>query len=293
MTTTTPTISTHTIAAPGAVITYDVREGAPTSAPPLLLIGLPMGAAGFGTLAGHFADRTVLTYDPRGVERSQRSDGAGKIPLDQHAHDVHRLISEIGGPVDVFGSSGGAVVALALAARYPVDVATVVAHEPPNAQVLPDRDEAIAASRAVVQTYQQRGWGHAMAHFVGLVSQQGPIPADWGEQPAPDPSMFGMPAEDNGQRDDVMFAQNLMSIVEYELDFDPLRAARSRIILAAGEESGDILAARAALAIAERLGTQPVMFPGDHSGFMGGEYGQMGKPDEFVAKLREVLAAGG
>lgn len=292
MTTTTQTISTHTLAAPGAVITYDVREGAPTSAPPLLLIGLPMGAAGFGTLAGHFGDRTVVTYDPRGVERSQRSDGAGKILVDQHADDVHRLINEIGGPVDLFGSSGGAVVALSLAARYPGDVRTVVAHEPPDAQVLPDRDEALSASRAVVRTYQQRGWGHAMAHFIALVSQQGPIPADWGDRPAPDPSMFGMPAEDNGSRDDVMFAQNLMPIVEYELDFDALRAAPSTIIVAAGEESVDILAARAAVAIAERLGTQPVLFPGDHSGFMGGEYGQMGKPDEFAAKLREVLAAG-
>jgi len=284
--------TTHTIAAPGAVLTYDVREGAPTSAPPLLLIGLPMGAAGFGTLAGHFTDRTVVTYDPRGVERSRRTDGADCIPLDQHADDVHRLISEVGGPVDLFGSSGGAVVALAVAARYPDDVRIVVAHEPPDAQVLPDRDEALAASRAVVQTYQQRGWGHAMAHFIALVSHQGAVPAGWGEQPAPDPSMFGMPGDDNGSRDDVMFTQNLMSITSYEPNFDALRAAPATIILAAGEESGDILSARAAFAIAERLGLKPVVFPGDHSGFMGGEYGQMGKPVEFAAKLREVLATG-
>jgi len=284
--------TTRTIAAPGAVLTYDVREGAPTSALPLLLIGLPMGATGFGTLAGHFTDRTVVTYDPRGVERSQRTDGADSIPLDRHADDVHLLISQIGGPVDLFGSSGGAVVALAVAARYPDEVRIVVAHEPPDAQVLPDRDEALAASRAVVETYQRQGWGHAMAHFIGLVSHQGPVPAGWGEQPAPDPAMFGMPGDDNGLRDDVMFAQNLMSIVTYQPNFDALRSAPSTIILATGAESGDILSARAAFAIAERLGVKPVTFPGDHSGFMGGEYGQMGKPDEFAAKLREVLAAG-
>jgi hypothetical protein len=43
--------------------------------------------------------------------------------------------------------------------------------------------------------------------------------------------------------------------------------------------------------VAERLGTAPVTFPSDHGGFLGGEYGQMGDPDGFAAKLREVLAS--
>jgi hypothetical protein len=34
------------------------------------------------------------------------------------------------------------------------------------------------------------------------------------------------------------------------------------------------------------------IFPSDHGGFLGGEYGQMGEPDAFAAKLREVLATG-
>ena len=49
------------------------------------------------------------------------------------------------------------------------------------------------------------------------------------------------------------------------------------------------MAARGAAAVAERLGTNVVLFPGDHGGFFGGEYGQMGKPDEFASKLREIL----
>jgi pimeloyl-ACP methyl ester carboxylesterase len=286
-------MTTRTLAAPDAVLTYDVREGAPTSAPPLLLIGLPSGAAGFVTLAGHFTDRTVVTYDPRGVERSKRSDGSGPTTPDQHADDVHRLIGALGGgPVDLFGSSGGAVVGLALVARYPQDVHTLVAHEPPDAQVLPDREEALAAVRSMTDIYQHSGWGQAMAKFIALVSIHGPIPADFADQPAPDPAMFGLPAGDDGSRDDAMFGQTIVGVSYFEPDFDALRAAQTKVVVAVGEESEGTLPARAGVVIAGRLGTQPVIFPGDHSGFMGGEYGQMGKPDEFAAKLREVLTAG-
>ncbi|MGA9597528.1 MAG: alpha/beta hydrolase, partial [Acidimicrobiia bacterium] len=56
---------THTLDVPGAVLTYDVRSNDGTSRTPLLIIGSPMGAAGFVTLAGHFTDRTVITYDSR------------------------------------------------------------------------------------------------------------------------------------------------------------------------------------------------------------------------------------
>ena len=73
MTTSTSAIepTTHTLDVPGAVLTYDVRRNDASTEPVLLLIGSPMGAAGFATLAGHFTDRTVVTYDPRGVERSR------------------------------------------------------------------------------------------------------------------------------------------------------------------------------------------------------------------------------
>lgn len=29
--------------------------------------------------------------------------------------------------------------------------------------------------------------------------------------------------------------------------------------------------------------------PGGHGGFLGGEYGQIGEPDAFAGRLREVL----
>jgi pimeloyl-ACP methyl ester carboxylesterase len=282
---------TYTLEAPGALLHYDVRINDSTTAPVLLLIGSPMGAAGFGTLAGHFADRTVVTYDPRGSERSRRTNDAMETTPDEHADDLHRLISALdAGPVDIFASSGGAVNALALLARHPDQVRTLVAHEPPAAQVLPDREQALAASKDIHETYQQSGLGPAMAKFIALVAYKGPIPNDFADRPAPDPAQFGLPTEDDGSRDDPLVGQNMITCTHYHHDFDALRTASTRIVVAAGEDSDGEMANRAAKAVADRLGTTLVKFPDGHGGFLGGEYGQTGKPDAFAAALREVLA---
>jgi pimeloyl-ACP methyl ester carboxylesterase len=284
--------ATHTLDVPGAVLTYDVRRNDSSTAPVLILIGSPMSAAGFDTLASHFTDRTVVTYDPRGVERSTKADPTTESTPEQHADDVHRIIATLGTrPVDLFASSGGAVNALALVARHPEDLLTLVAHEPSTAAVLPDREPALAACRDIHETYLRSGMGPAMAKFIAIVSYKGPIPADYIDQPAPDPAMFGLPTEDDGSRDDPLLGQNLVSGISYEPDFDALRAASTRIVIAAGAESDGELAHRGAVAVAERLGTKPVIFPSGHVGFLGGEYGQTGDPVPFAAKLREVLAA--
>lgn len=281
---------TRTLDVPGAVLTYDVRDGDPGADRVLLLIGSPMGAGGFGTLAGHFPNRTVVTYDPRGVERSQRTDGATESTPTEHADDLHRVISAVAsGPVDIFASSGGAVNALALVAQHPEQVHTLVAHEPPAARMLPDRELALGACADVHETYQQQGFGHGMAKFIVLVSHEGPITAEFATQPAPDPAMFGLPTEDDGSRDDPLLGQNMVTCTHYQPDLDALRAASTRIILAAGTTSVGTLANRAAVAVAEQLGTTPATFPGGHDGFLGGEYGQMGEPEAFAIALRQVL----
>jgi hypothetical protein len=135
---TTTLMTTHTLDVPGATLTYDVRPNDASSEPILLLIGSPMGAAGFGTLSGHFTDPTCTHYEP---------------------------------------------------------------------------------------------------------------------------------------------------------DFDALRVASTRIVMAAGAASEGELASRGAFAVAESLGTKPVIFPSHHGGFLGGEYGYAGEPDAFAEKLREVLTA--
>src|SRR3954463_12694464 len=273
--------TTQTLEAPGATLTYDVRKG-DSPAPILFLIGSPMGAGGFTTLASHFPDRTIATYDPRGVERSRKADPTSESTPEQHADDIHRVVAELGrGPVDLFATSGGAVNALALVARHPEDVRTLVAHEPPLAAILPDREAALAACRDIHDTYLRDGMGAGMAKFIAIVSHKGPITSEYLEQPAPDPAMFGLPSQDDGSRDDPLLGQNMLSSTGFEPDFDGLRAASTRIVVAAGADSEGELAHRGAVAVAERLGTTPVTLPGGHAGFLGGEYGQTGEPDAF------------
>src|SRR5438094_8386228 len=131
----------HALETGEADIAYDVHGPLPTvdGRPPLFMIGQPMTASGFATLASYFPDRTVVTYDPRGLGRSIRKDGrVDNAPMVQ-AQDVHAVIEALGsGPVEMFASSGGAVTALALVAIYPDDVTTLVAHEPPLIPMLPD-----------------------------------------------------------------------------------------------------------------------------------------------------------
>jgi pimeloyl-ACP methyl ester carboxylesterase len=282
---------TQTLDVPGAVLHYDIRSADSSTHPVLLIIGSPMGADGFVTLAGHFADRTVVTYDPRGSGRSPRTDGAVETTPDEHADDLHRLISALdAGPVDVFASSGGAVNALALVAKHPEQVRTLVAHEPPAMRELPDAQTALAVCVDIHDTYLRSGFGPAMAKFIALISLRGPIPADYLDRPAADPAAFGLPTEDDGLRTDPLLGQNMISGSHYEHDFDALRVASTHVIVAVGEESGQLVAGRAGAAVAERLATTPVSFPGGHDGFLGGEYGGMGKPEAFADTLRDVLS---
>ncbi len=282
--------TTHTLEVPGATLTYDLRSNETSTELPLFLIGSPAGAGGFPTLAGFFTDRTVITYDPRGSERSIAHDPAVAITPEVMAEDLHAIVRAVGGPVDVFASSGGAVNALPWVAKYPDDVRTLVAHEPPLASQVPDREHALAATRAMHETYMRSGFGRAMAQFIAMINHRGPYTPELAATPPPDPAMFGMPTEDDGNRTDLMFAHQMLWLVTYEPDYDALRRASTRIVIGVGEESDGELAHRGGEATAERLGVEPTIFPGDHGGFMGGEYGQPpGKPVEFAEKLREVL----
>jgi hypothetical protein len=181
------------------------------------------------------------------------------------------------------------VNALALVARHPEQVLTLVAHEPPDAALLPDADAALAACRDIHDTYLRSGMGAGMAKFLALTSHKGEIPADRSGWPDPDPAMFGLPTEDDGSRDDPLMGQTILSITSYQPDFDALRAASTRIVMAAGAESKGEMAHRGAFAVAARLGTEPVIFPSHHGGFVGGDSGWAGEPEMFAASLHEVL----
>ena len=286
----TRTVQTHVLGSGDDAVTYDVRgdlADATADRPALFLFGSPMDAVGFGTLAGLVSDRPVVTYDPRGAGRNPTA--TGEVTPEQHAEDLHRVIEALGvGPVDVLASSGGAVNALALAAAHPGDVRRVVAHEPPTAAYLPDREAALAACEDTKATYLAHGQGRAMAKFIAFVMHDGEVPADWTDRPAPDPAQFGMSAEDDGARDSALF-RNMPSCNDYEVDAVALAALGDRLVIAVGAESGDTMAARGARSVAEHLGLPVTVFPSNHGGFLGGEYGQQGEPDAFAKRLREVL----
>ncbi|GAY07573.1 alpha/beta fold hydrolase [Pseudonocardia sp. N23] len=287
-------MTTHTLATADADIAYDVIGPLPTAdgRPPLLMIGQPMAAEGFGSLAPHFPDRTVVTYDPRGLGRSVRKDGRTDHRPDVQAEDLHALIVELGvGPVDVFGSSGGAIAGLALVTAHPGDVRTLVAHEPPLIPVLPDAEAAERARARVTEIYRAKGSNAGMAAFIAMTSWQGEYTPEYFAAPAPDPAMFGMPTEDDGTRDDPLLSDVSWAVSSYVPDAAALNAAPARVVIGVGEESAGVFTARTSIAMAALLGQEATVFPSHHGGFLGGEHGYAGKPAEFAVTLREALDA--
>lgn len=285
-------MTTHMLETPEVDLAYDVHGPQPTAdgRPLLFMIAQPMDASGFTALAPHFHDRTVVTYDPRGLGRSIRKDGRVDNVPEVQASDLHALIEALGaGPIEMFASSGGAVTALALVAAYPDDVTTLVAHEPPLTQLLPDTEAAQRGRAGFRDAYMANGWGAGMAAFITMTSWQGEFTDAYFAQPAPDPAAFGMPTEDDGSRDDPLLSDRSVAIVDYRPDVDALAAAPTRVVIAVGEESAGTYTGRTAVATAELLGQQAAVFPSHHGGFLGGEFGYAGQPEAFARKLREIL----
>ncbi|MEU0148764.1 alpha/beta hydrolase [Streptomyces sp. NPDC006288] len=285
-------METYTLRTAGADLVYDVRRPSPTDdgRPPLLMIGQPMDAAGFAALAARFPERTVVTYDPRGLGRSVRKDGRVDHTPEIQAEDVHAVVEALGGgPVEMFASSGGAVTALAVVARYPDDVTTLVAHEPPLITLTPDGPAAVRARARVLEAYEKRGWGAGMAAFVAMTSWEGEFTEAFFAQPDADPATFGMPAGDDGSREDPLLSDRSWAISSYRPDAEAITAAATRVVIAVGEESEGVQTGRTSVATAGLLDLAVTTFPSHHGGFLDGEFGYPGKPDEFGHRLREVL----
>jgi pimeloyl-ACP methyl ester carboxylesterase len=285
-------VTTYTLETPETDLVYDVLGPLPPAGgrQPLLMIGQPMTADGFATLASNLPDRTVVTYDPRGLGRSNRKDGRTDHDPEVQAADVHALIQALGaGPVEMFASSGGAVTALALVAAYPDDVTVLVAHEPPLIPVLPDAAAAERARAGFRDAYEAKGSGAGMAAFIAMASWPGEFTEDYFAQPAADPAAFGLPTEDDGTRDDPLLSDRSWAVSSYRPDVDALAAAPTRVVIAVGEETGNTFTGRTAEATAELLGQEVTVFPSHHGGFAGDEFGYPGQPEAFARRLGDVL----
>lgn len=279
----------HRLAVPGAELHYEVRG----SGPLLLVVGQPMTSDPFAPLADALAsDRTVVTYDPRGVGRSTATDRDADITPEDEADDLAAIIEAVGGaPADVVGSSGGAVAGLALVVRRPDLVRTLVAHEPPLPELLPDAAHVRSAVDAVQDAFRAGGAGAAWGGFValvmhdGVVGPDGPAPAAWPPPGGPHGDAGDAPPEPTPaqQRDDeTFFLHMLKPFTRWVPPLEPLRE-HGGVRIAVGAASREEITARGSRALAGLLGATPLALPGGHAGFLDDVAG-------FAAGLRAALA---
>lgn len=264
---------TDMLRVPGADLYLEIRGRGPLIA----LAGAPMDARPFAALADLLAvDHTVLTADPRGIHRSRVEDRGQDSTPELRADDLARLIEHVdAGPAVVLGSSGGAVTALALTQARPELVHTLIAHEAPLEELLEDHAELRAQTEAMVARYLS---GDVVGAWEQFFSDAGiEVPVDMVAQ------MFG------GDRDPQVvadehhwFARELRCSTWWMPDVQTLRSSPVRIVLGIGEDSGGQACDRTSRALGALIGTDPVPFSGDHTGFVD-------RPVEFVARLRDVL----
>ncbi|WP_188195388.1 alpha/beta fold hydrolase [Nonomuraea sp. SYSU D8015] len=266
--------TTHTLRVPGASLHYEVRGTGPL----LFVIGAPMDASAFAPFADALAgDHTVATLDPRGISNSTLDDPEEDSTPELRADDVAAIMDDLGAEsADVFGSSGGAVTGLALAERHPHRVRTLVAHEPPLLELLPDAAERRAATEDIIATYRRDGVGAAWVKF--MVTAGFDLEAEGA--PAGPP---GEPSEQDLANSARFFLHELRPTSRYVPDVAALTAGPARVLVGIGLDSGNLITYRTSVALAERLGTPPVEFPGDHGGFLA-------HPAECADVLRKALA---
>jgi len=271
---TLPTTATvRSVTVPGARLHYEVRG---SGGPLLLVIGSPMASADFAPLADALAgDHTVVTYDPRGYANSPVDDPHAASGVEQRADDVKAILDDLGAEsADLFGSSGGAVTGLALVARHPARVRTLVAHEPPLLELLPDAAEQRANTEAIIETFHRDGFRAAWAHFM--------LNAGFGLDPDDAPPADAEPSERELRENARFFDIDMRPTTRYLPDIDALKGSPSRVVVGIGVDSGRLITYRTSVALCELLGITPVEFPGDHGGFLGA-------PTEFADTLRTVL----
>jgi len=274
------TMKTEMLPVPGASLYYEVRGSGPVL---LMIPGGPMDAGGFKEIAERLADSyTVVTFDCRGNSRSPMQTSWDELTVGLFADDAGRLLDVLGpDPAYVLGSSGGATFGLDLVARYPDRVRTLVAHEPPVSELLPDAARYHALNEQVGETYRSEGTFAAMQIFMKGVGFGDDEPRTPGEQT---PEAAAAAARVGGNLG--LFAGRLIPIIgNYQPDVAALQRSSARIVVGVGDESTpEQMVYQTAHALAERLGSQPAQFPGGHSGFRS-------HPDGFAAVLRAVLAA--
>ena len=272
---------------PGATLYYEVRGSGPVL---LCIPGGPTDAGMFTDLAGRLAgDFTVVSYDPRGHSRSPLDGEAEDIPISLQAEDAAAILSALGDqPAFVYGNSGGGTIGVELVTRHADQVGTLVSHEAPIMELLPDADAWRGTFEDITKAYQTAGVLAAMGVFGAAVEVGGPKYSEEMQQQSdepPPPEAQEMMTRMMGNFESFI-AHEVRQFGAYVPDIDALKAAPTRIVSAAGETSGEQAARRSAIALAERLGIPATPLPGAHGGW-GSD------PQEFADRLRAVLQGAG
>ena len=265
----------RTLEVPGARLYYEVRGTGPL----LVMVGAPMDARSFGPLAELLTDDyTVLTTDPRGINRSPVDDPGQDSTPEMRAGDLSRLVAHLDlGPAVVLGSSGGAVSALALVQAHPELVRGVIAHEPPLIELLPDRVERHAGNEEVIARWLAGDYAGSWRAFLENANIQ--LPEGVFE------AVFGGEPEAQAVADTTYQNTHMLRpTTHFVPDIAALRAAGARVVVGIGETSAGQVCDRTSRALAAALGTEPTMFPGGHTGFAE-------DPEGFAVRLRSVLRA--
>lgn len=259
-------VTNQSIHTEGADLVFDVQG----SGPALLLIP---GAGGTGAVYDQIVplltdEYTVIIYDRRGNARSS-GDTNTDLDMAQQARDVVAVLKAAGQETAiVFGNSGGANIALQVAADYPGHVTLLLAHEPPAVGLLPDAHQQLAFMDRVYDTFVTAGVPAAMKLFASsLTGFTGPV------------------AGGLGQGKDVPFflGKEYRPITRFIPDLERIRRANVATILLVGQQSGEASYARTVPIIAQQLTCPMVTVPGNHLAFLI-------DPQPFVDALREILA---
>lgn len=231
--------------------------------PALVLFGCPMDATAFVPLADQLAtDHLVVTTDPRGINRSRVADQDRDVYPETLAADLIQILDHLDiDEASVFGSSGGAVAALAVALAHPTRIRTVIAHEPPLEELLEDRDALRANTEDMVTTYLSGDIEGAWQKFFGgadIAMPDGAV-AEW---------INGRSDPQELADEHFFFAHTLRPSTWWQPDLGALRDGPTHVVVGVGRESTGQVCDRTSATLASALGVVPAVFPGDHTGFI-------------------------
>jgi pimeloyl-ACP methyl ester carboxylesterase len=267
-----------TLDVPGAVLHYQLAGDGP-----LLLISQSGEGDADRTvdLISHLTGYTVLTYDRRGLSRSQLDDPAAGATIADHADDVHRLLAHVTDePVAMLGCSLGAVIGMHVAVRHADQLGTLVAHEPIAPWLLPDASAKLHREelRVIRLRYLSDGLEAAIPEIVRTLGID-PATAD----AEPNRTEFPM---DAGRRAnfDYFIRHDFTAAIHDDLDPAHLVDASTRIVAAAGTTTPQtVYDYHCAQALAALLDQELMPFPGGHNG-------NLSHPQAYAARLNAILS---